>query len=161
MASSIVFPVICFARGTSFLTEVLKSWDLDMLCRSCFFRSCVFDILPRFVISRINILRSHLLRLCGAGSNAAFICSGFLGSTFIGAEFGSAALMSRRSGFLPASFSSSKMEEGARSPSTGGCCGLGFFFRNSSVKGFAGAGVLTLDSLPFPSQRPNSHTLRR
>lgn len=58
-------------------------------------------------------------------------------------------------GFGPASFSSSKMEDEARSPRTRGPC-AGFFRRNSSVKVFFGAAALCSGVF-----LPNHHNVRR
>lgn len=80
------------------------------------------------------------------------MASGFRGSSrwVSGAPMGPGA-----EGLGPASFSSSKMEDGARSPRTRGPW-VGFFRRNSSVKVFFGAAALS--SVLF---FPNHHIVRR
>ena len=56
--------------------------------------------------------------------------------------------------FVPASFSSSKMDEEARSPRTGGAAVVvGFFRRNSSVKIFFGASALGSGFFFLPNQK--------
>lgn len=136
IASSTVLPVICLANGTSFLTEVLKSCDLSRSCLSCFLRTCAFVNRPLLCISRITILRSHRIRDSGSGSNAAAIVFGFL------INGTPAATLVEPSGFGPASSSSSKIEEDARSPRMS-CGVVGFFLRYSSVSGFLGAALVS------------------